>query len=107
MYNIICVYIYICIYNILYTPAVGPEGWGRPNREGHRRRRRGARGGGRLQGVPDELIKNKEKTEMRETTGNPDQTGNLAIKVEFLAKTENDPTVNTSISVVGFRQKQS
>ena len=43
---------------------------------------------------------------MRETTGNPDQTGNLPIKVEFLAKTENDHTVNTSILVVGFRPKQ-
>ena len=31
---------------------------------------------------------------MRETTGSPDQTGNLPIKVEFLAKTENYPTVN-------------
>ena len=89
------------------------------------RRRRGARGGGaartvrataaaavgpgggRPQRVPDKLIKYKEKTEMRETTGNPDQTGNLPIKVEFLAKTENDPTVNTSILVVGFRRNQS
>ena len=44
---------------------------------------------------------------MRETTGNPDQTGNLPIKVEFLVKTENDPTVNTSILVVGFRRNQS
>ena len=44
---------------------------------------------------------------MRKTTGNPDQTDNLRIKVEFLAKTENDSTVNTSILVVGFRQKQS
>ncbi len=57
--------------------------------------------------VPDKLIKYEEKTEMRETTGNPDQTGNLPIKVEFLAKTENDPTVNTSILVVGFRRNQS
>ena len=40
-------------------------------------------GGGRPQRVPDKLIKYEEKTEMRETTGNPDQTGNLYIKVEF------------------------
>ena len=86
--------------------AVGPGGRGRPNREGHRRRRRGARGG-RPQRVPDKLIKYKEKTEMRETTGNPDQTGNLPIKVKFLAKTENVPTVDTSILVVGFRPNQS
>ena len=63
-------------------------GWGRPNREGHRRRRRGARGGGggRPQRVPVKLIEYKEKTEMRETTGNPDQTGNLPIKVEFFCE---------------------
>ena len=67
----------------------------------------GPGGGGRPQRVPDKLIKYKEKTEMRETTGNPDQTGNLPIKAEFLAKTENDPTVNTSILVVGFRRNQS
>ena len=63
--------------------------------------------GGRPQRVPDKLIKYKERAEMRETTGNPDQTGNLPIKVEFLAKTANDPMVDTSILVVGFRQKQS
>ena len=63
-------------------------------------------GRGRPQRVPDKSIKYKEKTEMRESTGNPDQTGNLPIKVEFSAKTENDPTVNTSILVVGFRRNQ-
>ena len=88
---------------------MGPgKGAGRPNREGHRRRHHGAPGGwGRPQRVPVKLVNYGEKTEMRETTGNPDQTGNLPINVEFLAKTENDPTVNTSILVVGFRRNQS
>ena len=58
-------------------------------------------------GVPDKLIKYKEKTEIRETTGNPDQTGHLPIKVKFLVKTENDPMVDTSILAVVFRQNQS
>ena len=43
---------------------------------------------------------------MGKTTANPDHTGNLPIKAEFVAKTENDPTVNTNILVVGFRQNQ-
>ena len=64
-------------------PPWGAGGWGRPNREGHHRRRRGARGGGRPQRVPDKFIKYKEKAKMRKTTGNPDQTGNLPIKFEF------------------------
>jgi len=58
----------------------------RRRREGHRRRR-GARGGGRQQRVPDKLIKHEERTEMRETIVNPDQIGNLPIKVKFLVKT--------------------
>ena len=47
--------------------AAKQEGLGRPHREGHRRRRRGARGGrGRKNVINDKLSKYKQNTEMRE-----------------------------------------
>ena len=95
-------------------PAEGPGAArrgarGRPSREGHRRPPPPwgpGRGGWRPQRVPDKLIKYKEKTEMRETTRNRNQTGNLFTKVEITPKTQNDPMVDTHLLVVGFRKKQ-
>ena len=65
---------------------MGPGG-GRPNREGHRRRRGARGGGGRPQRVPVQVIKYKENTEMRETTKSSDQTGNLHVKSKISQET--------------------
>ena len=59
------------MYIYIYIPPPPPWGPG---------------GGGRPQRVPDKLIKYKEKTEMRETTGNPDLTGNLQSFARFRRK---------------------
>ena len=106
-------------------PAEGPgplaEGPGaaRTVRATADRRRRGARGGGaartvrataaavgpgvgggRPQRVPDKLIKYEEKTEMRETTKNPDLTSNLQSFARFRRKPK------MTFLVVGFRPNQ-
>ena len=54
---------------------------------GHRRRRGAQWGRGRPQRVPVQVIKYKEKTEITGTTQNPDESGNVPVRLEISPKT--------------------